>query len=37
MRDTAGEVRTNTQATFFYGPLHTDVQVLEDKLDRHGM
>ena len=33
MRDTAGEVRTNSYAMFSYGPLHTDEQVLEDQLD----
>ena len=28
--DTAREVRTNSQATFSYGSLHMDVQVLDD-------
>ena len=27
MRNTAGELRTNSLATFFYGLLHTDVKV----------
>ena len=33
MRDTAGEVRTISQATFSYGPFHTDEQVLDDQLE----
>ena len=33
MRDTVGKVRTNSQATFSYRPLHTDVQVLDDQLE----
>ena len=31
MQDTAGEVRTNSQTTFSYGPLHTDVQMLDNQ------
>ena len=31
MWDTAGEVKKNSWATFFYGPLHTDMHVLADK------
>ena len=31
MRDNAGEVRTNSQATFSHGSLLTDVQVLDDQ------
>ena len=29
MQDTTGEARTNSWVTFFYGPLHTDVQILD--------
>ena len=31
MRDTDGEARKNSKVTFFYGPLLTDVQVLDDQ------
>ena len=31
MQDTAGEARTNSLVTFFYGPLHMDMQVLADQ------
>ena len=30
MRDTAGEVKTNSYVVFSDGPLHTDEQVLDD-------
>ena len=33
MRDTAGEVRTNSFGTFSNGPFHTDVQVLAGLLE----
>ena len=33
MRDTAGGARTFSLATFSYGPLHTDAQVLYDLLE----
>ena len=33
MRDTAGEVKTNSLATFSFGPLHTDAQVLDGQLE----
>ena len=33
MQDTAGEVRTNSLATFSYGPLHTDERGLDEQLD----
>ena len=33
MRNTAGEVRTNSWVTFSYGPLHMDEQVLDNKLE----
>ena len=32
MRDTAGELRTNSKATFSYEPLHMDEQVLDNQL-----
>ena len=31
MRDTAAEVRMNSQVTSFYGPLHTNGQVFVDQ------
>ena len=34
MWDTAGEARTNSQMTFFYGPLHMDMLVLADQQER---
>ena len=33
MQNTAEEVRMNSSATFSYGPLHTDVQGLDGKLE----
>ena len=33
MQDTAGEVMPSTNATFSYGPLLTDVQVLGNQLE----
>ena len=33
MRETTGEVRTKPWATLSQGPFHTDVQVLDDKLE----
>ena len=33
MWGTAGEVRTKSKTTFSNGPLHTDVQVLNDELE----
>ena len=33
MRDTAGDVRTNTYVAFSYEPLHTDLKVLDDQLE----
>ena len=33
MRDPAGEVRTNSSATFSDRPLHMDVQMLDDQLE----
>ena len=33
MRDIVGEVITNSQATFPYGPHHTDMQMLNDQLE----
>ena len=33
MQDIAGEVRTNSLATFSSEPLHTDLQVLDDQLE----
>ena len=33
MWDAAGEVRTNSSVIFSYGPLHIDVQVLDDQLE----
>ena len=31
MRDIAGEIRTNSYATFSYGPLHMDEQILNNQ------
>ena len=33
MRDTAGEVGTNSKVTYFRGPLHMDEQRKDDKLE----
>ena len=33
MQDTVGKVRMNPEATFYYRPLHTDGQVLDDQLE----
>ena len=33
MQNTAREVRTNPQASFFNEPFHTDVLVLDDQLE----
>ena len=33
MQDTAEEIRTNSKAMFSYGPLQTDVSVLDDPLE----
>ena len=33
MQDTAGEVRTNSEVTYFGGPLHVDEQRLDDELE----
>ena len=33
MRDITGEVKMNSEPTFSYGPLYTNVQVLDDQLE----
>ena len=33
MQDTAGEVRMNSYATFFYEAFHTDEETLDDQLE----
>ena len=33
MQDTVGGARTNSKATFSYGPLHIDALVLDDQLE----
>ena len=33
IQETPGEVRMNSRAMFFYGPLHTDEQVFGDQLE----
>ena len=33
MRDTSGEVKTNSYTTFSCEPLHTNVQVFDDQLE----